>query len=1025
MIRLEDLKPGMRVCGLVPDQVVEIITAKGLGEAGSDTYRVIVRYEDEYDDSDKQTLDRSVEERLIEAMDIWAIGSEAELALLAAEAKRIQIAHLLDPFHSAFSAQIEPLPHQIDAVFGWMLSRYPLRVLLADDPGAGKTIMAGLLIRQLIARDVVRRCLIVVPGNLAEQWQSELREKLLLVFPIVTLDDIKNENPFESRRQLIVSMDRAKKDEYIDLIRQTEWDLIICDEAHKMSVSVTGSKVSNVTKRYRLGETLRHITTNYLLITATPHTGKRDEFRYFMRLLDEDRFAGESVNFDVSDIYLRRMKEQLVTRELTPLFPKRVSYTAKYDLSPPELDLYESVTKYCREEFNRAERWKKGGRRNTVGFALTILQRRLASSPEAIFQTLRSRKQRLSEQLHQSRADLHQSLNDIDLDEFEDLPADEREDLEVEIANLATAAQNATELAKEIETLAGLENQADVVRRSNQDSKWEELRDIWENRLPEMEKDGNPRKLIIFTEHRATLRYLVTKLGALLGKDSAVVTIHGGIHPKERRKTQSVFRDNPKVQILVATDAAGEGINLQFAHLMVNYDLPWNPNRLEQRFGRIHRIGQKEVCHLFNLVIGNTREDRVYRILAEKLETIGNALGGLVYDILGELFYETPLHLLVKETLQFGDNEERQREIERKVDSVFDLDRIKQLEERRLADRAAFDANRVLEDMEEYRAGHIQAHDTRDFIVGVFKYISRNFGSRLADLRERNNQTFEIVKVPGVISEFAESNGSDQVKDSYRSVSFDPDIVLRSSGALGAELISSEHPLLKAAIGWTLSHWKTSSANCGDAFPVLVDERTELRTVRMVCSVEWTIQNAFQRDRGNKESLTQEALYIEIDNQLNFRVIGPAPDLDFRPAQANELTTLHSFLDEEWTSLVISENVIQYHVNEELVAPRLRKAKDREHRRIELERREVLDSLNSQIAHEYIQADYFRRLAYNNPDIDTYRASESRHEQRKTRFEARKIHRERRWKLEEQITPSGVTVHRVAIIVPSSLLHGK
>ena len=663
MIRLEDLKPGMRVCGLVPDQVVELITAKELGDSSSDTFRVIVRYEDEYDVLGKQTLDRTVEERLIEAEDTWAIGSDAELGLLAVEARRIRDAHLFDPYHAAFSSEIEPLPHQIEAVYGWMLGRHPLRVLLADDPGAGKTIMAGLLIRELMARDVVSSCLIVVPGNLSEQWKTELREKLRLSFDIITSKDIQNDNPFLLHNRLIISMDRAKRAEYKELLEQSEeWDLIVCDEAHKMSVSFAGNKVSNITERYRLGQLLGNISTNYLLITATPHTGKIEEFRWFMQLLDRDRFATGNRHHNVSDLYLRRMKEQLVTRELKPLFPKRVSYTAKYNLSHQELELYEAVTNYCREEFNRANRIL-GGRKNTVGFALTILQRRLASSPEAIYQTLRSRRQRLKNQLDESRTSISNTYDEIDWDEFEDLPATDREDIEIEIASLATAAQSIPELEKEICTLKSLESQADTVRKSNKDSKWEELRDIWENRLPEMEKDGAPRKLIIFTEHRATLKYLVRKLGNLLGEKGAVVTIDGADRPEQRRKVQYKFRDNASVQILVATDAAGEGINLQFAHLMVNYDLPWNPNRLEQRFGRIHRIGQKEVCHLFNLVIGNTREDAVYRLLAEKLEVIGNALNGLVYDILGEIFYETPLQTLVKKSLQYGDDPERQRKL--------------------------------------------------------------------------------------------------------------------------------------------------------------------------------------------------------------------------------------------------------------------------------------------------------------------------------------------------------------------------
>lgn len=1023
MIRLEDLKPGVRVCGLVPDQVVEVITAKSLGDRGSDTFRVIVRYEDDYDVSGKQTLDRTVEERLIEAKDTWALDRDAELGLLAVEARRIRDAHLFDFYHAAFSSEIEPLPHQIEAVYGWMLGRHPLRVLLADDPGAGKTIMAGLLIKEMMARDVVRRCLIVVPGNLSEQWKIELREKLRIGFDIITNKDIENENPFLTHNQLIVSMDRAKRAEYKELLKQSEWDLIICDEAHKMSVSFAGNKVSNITERYRLGQTLGEISTNYLLITATPHTGKREEFRWSMQLLDEDRFAIPTRQNNVSDLYLRRMKEQLVTRELKPLFPKRLSYTAKYDLSHQELDLYRAVTAYCREEFNRAERYQ-GGRKNTVGFALTILQRRLASSPEAIYQTLRSRRKRLTAQLNESYASLSNSYRDIDWEELEDLPAAEREDLEIEIANLATAARSIPELEKEITTLRRLEAQADVVRKSNRDSKWEKLREIWDKRLPEMEKDGNPRKLIIFTEHRATISYLVQKLGNLLGNPGAIARIDGSVPPNQRRIVQDSFRDNPKIQILVATDAAGEGINLQFAHLMVNYDLPWNPNRLEQRFGRIHRIGQKEVCHLFNLVIGNTREDAVYRLLAEKLEIIGNDLNGLVFDVLGELFYEIPLRVLVRESLQYGDDPKRQKEIEQRVDSVFDLDNIKELENRRISDRAKFDANRTLADMEKAGAGRLQTRDTKIFLSRVFDYFDLGYKSRVGgEMRKRENSRYEITNVPGVITEYADTNGLSRVKKSYRSVCFDPNAVQQSNGYIVAELIHPEHPLLQATIGWVLSHWQTNSNECGEALPVLVDECNELDAVRMVCQVEWAIRNSFQRGQDSKQALSLEAHFIEIDGKNTFRIIGPAPNLDYRPASAKDIACLHTHLEDDWLSPEASDDFIQTEVSEKIVAPRLVTIKEREFKRIDIERKEVIRSLNSQIAHENRQEIRFRQLEEAYPSVDTYRASAARHKQNRMRLEARKMHRERRWKLEEQITPSGTTIRRVAVIVPASLLH--
>ncbi len=1027
MIRLEDLKLGMRVCGLVPDQVATVISVKGLGARDSEYFRVRVRYEDEYDESDKQTLDRGVEERLFEAQDAWALDRDAELGLLAVEARRIKGGGQFDKYHEIFSSAIEPLPHQADAVFNWMLGRYPLRVLLADDPGAGKTITAGLLIRQMAARDLVRRCLIVVPGNLAEQWKSELLEKFRLRFEIVERDDIiENANPFTLRSRVIISMDRAKREEYLNKLTEgPEWDLIVCDEAHKMSVSLIGNKVSKVTARYRLGLALRELTTNYLLTTATPHTGKREEFRWFMRLLDPDRFEKPGPRFDVSDIYLRRMKEQLVTREQTPLFPDRVSYTAKYNLSQPELDLYEAVTSYCRYEFGRAYQLE-GRRRNTVGFALTILQRRLASSPEAIYRSLQSRRQRLTAILEESLVRISHFDLEIDWDEFEDLPAQEREEIEREVVSLASAAQSLPELQHEIETLENLERQANTLRNSEVDSKWEELRDIWENRMPTMVKDGKPRKLIIFSEHRATLSYLSKKLRVLLGSEKAVVTIDGGLNSAQRRKVQDEFQNDARVQVLVATDAAGEGINLQFAHLMVNYDLPWNPNRLEQRFGRIHRIGQTKVCHLFNLVIGNTREDAVYRLLAEKLETIGNDLNGLVYDILGELFQETPLRQIVQDSLRYGDDPARQREFEQKVESALDKDRIRELEQRRIADRSDFDASSTLEEMRDTAAGRLQTQDAQRFLVDTFQYISRQCASRVADIRELGAGTFEVGKVPGVLAVFARTHGLGQVEDSYRSICFDRDLMQHPDGRIVSELIHSEHPLLKATVGWVLSRWNSKRGDCGDAYPVLIDERSESDYVRLVYLVEWTVQNDFQRDQDRRQVLSHEAQFVQAEvshSYQDFKVLGSSPALCFRPATSADMASLHTQLEHDLLDAERSASFVDEQTYELVIAPKLDAIRSRESERIDLECREVLRSLNAQIAHEDHQAEHFRWLAQVNPHAEVlHLANADRHDDNRRNYEVRKLYRERIWGLEQQISVSAMNPRRVAVIVPASLL---
>ncbi|MCS7008149.1 MAG: DEAD/DEAH box helicase, partial [Gaiellaceae bacterium] len=428
---------------------------------------------------------------------------------------------------------------------------------------------------------------------------------------------------------------------------------------------------------------------------ATPHNGKEEDFQLFMALLDGDRFEGrfrDGVHTtDVSDLMRRMVKESLVKFDGTPLFPERIAYTVPYRLSNAEAHLYKEVTDYVREEFNRAEALQNDGRAGTVGFALTMLQRRLASSPEAIYQSLRRRRERLERRLRELQI-LERgaavraldagapTLSEDDLEDLEEAPDDELEAAEERVLDQATAARTLDELRAEIATLGRLESLALSVRRSGVDRKWRELARLLSEEIftpavlggrvaepsapygaGELPKPTpSPRqKLVVFTEHRDTLNYLEERITTLLGRKEAVVVIHGGMGREERAKAQEAFLHDPEVRILLATDAASEGINLQRAHLMVNYDLPWNPNRIEQRFGRIHRIGQTEVCHLWNLVALETREGDVYYTLLEKLEEARRALGGKVFDVLGKLQFEgRPLRDLLIEAIRHGEKPE-------------------------------------------------------------------------------------------------------------------------------------------------------------------------------------------------------------------------------------------------------------------------------------------------------------------------------------------------------------------------------
>src|ERR1035441_5223876 len=653
MAKLEDLTRGAAVKGILPDCLVTVIDVKWYGSAAIElTYKdptgkpnVVLLYRDR-----EPTLE------IGEAGRPWSFDGDGKVFRLVSEAHRINLAHLFDPLLAIHTSMVDPLPHQITAVYGEMLTRQPLRFLLADDPGAGKTIMAGLLIKELLIRGDVHRCMIVCPGNLAEQWQDELYQRFQLPFEILTNDKLESArtgNWFAENHLAICRLDKLSRNEDVQAkLANTDWDLVVCDEAHKMSATFFGSEVK-YTKRYRLGQLLGQLTRHLLLMTATPHNGKPEDFQLFLALLDSDRFEGRARDgvhsTDVSDLMRRLVKEQLLKFDGTPLFPERRAYTVSYKLSDAEASLYKSVTDYVREEFNRADALENEGRKGTVGFALTILQRRLASSPEAILQSLRRRRERLERRLREEQilkrgAALQDddqrlpSLTDEDIDDLDDAPDAEVEEAEETVVDQATAARTIAELQAEIEILKNLEALALKVRRSGTDKKWEELSSLLQNHAEMFDAQGHRRKMVIFSEHRDTLNYLTERLRALLGAPEALVIVHGGMGREDRTKAQEAFKQDKDVLILLATDAAGEGINLQRAHLMVNYDLPWNPNRLEQRFGRIHRIGQMEVCHLWNLLAEATREGDVYKRLLEKIELERQALGGGVFDILGQLF---------------------------------------------------------------------------------------------------------------------------------------------------------------------------------------------------------------------------------------------------------------------------------------------------------------------------------------------------------------------------------------------------
>ena len=895
MAQLEQITVGSNVTGLAGREPVTIVAVKWYG-----TSVLEVTFKNGKGELGHQLVYRD-DESAINILDSnlpWSFDADSDLLRLASEAYRINLAYIFDPYLAVHTSSIEPLPHQISAVYQEMLARLPLRYILADDPGAGKTIMTGLFLKELIIRGDLKRCLIVSPGSLAEQWQDELYRKFNLRFEILTNDRIESAvsgNVFTEANYAIARLDKLARNEQIqEKLRVTDWDLIVCDEAHKMSATIWGGEVK-YTKRFQLGRLLSGITRHFLLLTATPHNGKEEDFQLFMSLIDPDRFGGASRSgaqaVDVSDVMRRLVKEELLKFDGRPLFPERIAYTVNYDLSPKEAELYTAVTNYVQEEFNRADQLNSE-RKNTVGFALTILQRRLASSPEAIYQSLHRRVERLERRLAEEelgkRADDYRAS--IDLDDFDedDFSSEELETAEEALVDKASAASTIAELRAEIATLKTLENIANEIRMSGEDRKWEELSSLLQDNSSMFGTDGLREKLIIFTEHRDTLRYLTDKIRSLLGADEAVVNIHGGMLRDERRKVEELFKQDKGVRILIATDAAGEGINLQRAHLMVNYDLPWNPNRLEQRFGRIHRIGQTEVCHLWNLVSRETREGMVFQRLFEKLEQERESLGGKVFDILGKVsFNNRSLRELLIEAIRYGNDPEVRDRLNQIVDKSMNRAELETLLQEHALTDDIMDVHKVTairEDMERMEAHKLQPHFIEAFFLEAF-------GSLGGKIKPREKGRYEITHVPFAVRNRDMQIGfGEPVLSRYERVCFDK-VYSAVPGLTLATIICPGHPLLEATIDLV----RERHVDVLKRGSVFVDENDDSLEPRLLFYIEDAIQD------GTKRVISKNVHFVEIKEDGSASGAGYAPYLDYSAPKEEELAAVRSFLaDQDW-----------------------------------------------------------------------------------------------------------------------------
>lgn len=918
MARLEELKNGAMVKGVAPNQPVELVSVEWIGDQA-----INIVFRDPNGSVSETTLYRDDEYRLelVQGGRLWTFDADGEMLRLVIEANRIKLAHYFDPYLAIHTSLVEPLPHQISAVYGEMIPRQPLRFLLADDPGAGKTIMAGLLMKELIARSDLERCLVVAPGSLVEQWQDELGEKFNLEFDILSREMIETSrsgNPFNDRDFLIARLDVLARNEELQekLDRSDEWDLIICDEAHRMSATYTGGEVK-YTKRYQAGQRLGQVCRHLLLMSATPHNGKEEDFQLFMALLDGDRFEGrfrDGVHYaDTEDMMRRLTKEELLKFDGRPLFPERRAYTVKYELSPKEAALYTAVTEYVREEMNRVQRFAEtdGKKRNNVGFALQILQRRLASSPAAIYHSLKRRRERLETELAEARlaakgkrasfADPSNLPSEEVLENFEEYGQDEVDELEELIATAATTAETIEQLAIEVEALKDLETMALNVLKSGEDTKWKQLNRILDDDLM-IDSEGSRRKLIVFTEPKDTLHYLADKVRSRLGKPDAVEVIHGGVKREERRKVIERFMQDKEMLVLIANDAAGEGVNLQRGHLMVNYDLPWNPNKIEQRFGRIHRIGQTEVCHLWNLVAADTREGEVYARLLEKLETARAALGGRVYDVLGELFEGTALKDLLFDAIQYGEQEDVKARLFEVIDGAVDQDHLLKLLQRRALTNDAMPEAQVAalrREMERAEAQRLQPHHIQSFFVEAFQKL----GGRL---KAREEGRWEVTHVPVRIRERDRMIGTGApVQKKYERICFEKDCINQQPVAA---FVCPGHPLLEAVISLIREQYDHLMKQGA----VLVDDTDPGEDVSAVFLMEHSVQDGRVTRGGKPHIVSQKLQFVSINAESEAANAGIAPHLNLRPATSEEIEAAREHLEADWLSSELEKTATRF-----------------------------------------------------------------------------------------------------------------
>jgi len=732
-----------------------------------------------------------------------SFGGDARLLRLGLQAYTLGIAYEFDPYFGLSISRVDPLPHQLQAVYDYLLKAARVRFLLADDAGAGKTIMSGLLIRELVLRGLAERILIVCPANLAFQWQRELKEKFDTKFLVMKGQDIRDQfgvNQWLEQTRVITSLDLAKREDILPGLRQVHWDLVIVDEAHRMSASDESHK----SMRYKLGELLRDSTDHMLLLTATPHKGDPANFSLFLQLLDPDAYADiksirAAMDRRYAPFYLRRTKEAMVyfpelqpdgSWAAKPIFTKRIPHTVDFQIDGDEFKLYRDVTRFVKRESARAAANGEDPRARAIGFLMSLYQRRLASSTHAMRRSLENRARRLEEGLKRAQDMARLAPPDLpDPEEIEEMEEFERERLEAMLEAI-TLAGSAEQVQAEVQELRHLADQAQGVEDAGTEAKLSKLRDLLHEQGFFEDAD---QRLLLFTEFKDTLDYLVDRLKSW---GFRVGFIHGGMKPGSRGEpgsrlfAEQQFREG-EIQILVATEAAGEGINLQVCNILFNYDIPWNPNRLEQRMGRIHRYGQRKDCLIFNFVATNTIEGRVLQRLLEKLQEIRDALDDdAVFNVVGEVLPASHVESVLRDYYagHLGD-----ADLEERLLRNVDLGQFRAICQNALEGLASKKLN--LEMLVERRA---RAQERRLVPETIARFLTEASGFVPFSLKTVQSlpHTFEPARTPMVLRRYEKEADwkLPSLVDRYPRCSTDRDI----AESHNLEWVTPGHPLFEA-----------------------------------------------------------------------------------------------------------------------------------------------------------------------------------------------------------------------------------